>query len=162
MIGGHLDTQEGKLNASVVYSGLFADSFARKRIIGRLVNIFITAARINEHSSFAHPLLRFRFALPREHQALLEQIKKVSFRLVIDKAPVRQLERRGMRLVEEIFKSLRDNPKQLVPSWDEDYAGASTVDRRVCDYVAGMTDGYADKVYRRLFVPGYGSSSDEL
>ena len=82
---------------------------------------------------------------------------------MIDKAPVQQLEQRGIRVVGAILTAFRGNPKQLIPSWDEAYTGVSTVDRRVCDYyVAGMTDSYAEKVYRRLFVPGFGSSSDEL
>jgi dGTPase len=62
-----------------------------------------------------------------------------------------------------VFRALQEDPEQLVPtsSWaDGDVTG--TVDRRICDYVAGMTDSYAEKVYRRLFVPGFGSSSDEL
>jgi hypothetical protein len=28
--------------------------------------------------------------------------------------------------------------------------------------VAGMTDGFAEKIYHRLFTPGVGSSRDEL
>ena len=40
--------------------------------------------------------------------------------------------------------------------------GNDSVERRVCDYIAGMTDSYAEKIYGRLFVPGQGSSHDEL
>ncbi|MEM7530531.1 MAG: hypothetical protein AAF416_23375 [Pseudomonadota bacterium] len=39
--------------------------------------------------------------------------------------------------------------------------GAPT-DRLVCGYIAGMTDSYAEKVYHRLFTPGYGSSGVEI
>lgn len=87
----------------------------------------------------------------------------MSFELVIKKAPVRQLERRGMRIISDVFRALQEDPEQLVPtsSWEDGDLGA-TVDRRVCDYVAGMTDTYAERVYSRLFVPGFGSSSDEL
>jgi dGTPase len=35
-------------------------------------------------------------------------------------------------------------------------------ERRVCDYIAGMTDSFAAKIYHRLFTPGIGSSRDEL
>lgn len=34
--------------------------------------------------------------------------------------------------------------------------------RRVSDYIAGMTDSYASKIYHRLFTPGIGSTRDEL
>ncbi|MDB4277094.1 hypothetical protein N9892_00170 [bacterium] len=32
--------------------------------------------------------------------------------------------------------------------------------RLVCDFLAGMTDGYAVRMYRRLFEPGFGSIGD--
>jgi dGTPase len=32
--------------------------------------------------------------------------------------------------------------------------------RLVCDFLAGMTDGYATRFYQRLFVPGSGSIGD--
>lgn len=67
-----------------------------------------------------------------------------------------------MRVVADLFKAFLANPTQLIPSWDRDYVGATSTARRVCDYVAGMTDSYAERAYRRLFVPGFGSSSDEL
>ena len=32
--------------------------------------------------------------------------------------------------------------------------------RLVCDYLAGMTDGYAGRTYKRLFSPDFGSIND--
>jgi dGTPase len=32
----------------------------------------------------------------------------------------------------------------------------------VCDYISGMTDGYALRLYARLFEPGVGSIGDQL
>ena len=32
--------------------------------------------------------------------------------------------------------------------------------RLVCDFLAGMTDGYAVRMYQRLFSPGFGSIGD--
>jgi dGTPase len=32
--------------------------------------------------------------------------------------------------------------------------------RLVCDFLAGMTDGYATRTFRRLFEPGFGSIGD--
>lgn len=161
-VDGHLRTAEGVLDADVVHRELFADSYRRKQMMGRLVNAFITAASITEERENIHPLLRFRVGLADPHRTLLEALKRMSFTLVIEKAPVQQLEQRGIRLIAELFRAFLANPTQLVPSWDRDYAGTATTARRVCDYVAGMTDNYAERVYRRLFVPGFGSSSDEL
>jgi dGTPase len=30
----------------------------------------------------------------------------------------------------------------------------------VCDFLAGMTDGYAARMYKRLFTPDFGSIGD--
>lgn len=160
-IGGKLGTAGGVLDADVVHRGLFKDSFSRKRMMGRLVNVFITTAKLTSTDA-EHPLLRFKVTLPKNERDLLDSLRKMSFHLVIERPPVRQLERRGKRIVGELFKALSEDPIHLIPSWDDKYQGPDSVPRRVCDYVAGMTDSYAEKVYQRLFVPGYGSSSDEL
>jgi dGTPase len=163
VIGNTLDTNTGSVTAAAVGDGLFGGSFERKQTISRLVSAFITAVEISTRGSFGHPLLQYRVALPDKHRELLDGLRDMSFQLVINKAPVRQLERRGMRIVSDVFRALQEDPEQLVPpgSWDDGDVSA-TADRRICDYVAGMTDSYAERVYRRLFVPGYGSSSDEL
>jgi dGTPase len=160
-VGRTLDTPDGPLTAQVVTVELFADSWRRKAMIGRLVNLFMAAAQVIEKDEFSHPLLRFRVGLTGQHSVLLNAMKKMAFRLAIDKPAVQQLERRGKRVVQQVFEEVLQAPQRLVPGWDDTRPGTS-VQRRVCDYVAGMTDAYAEKVYRRLFVPGVGSSGDEL
>jgi dGTPase len=140
---------------------LFADSWHRKQLIGRLVNLFMASAQVIEKDEFTHPLLRFRVGLIGEHEALLTALKRMAFRLAIDKAAVQQLERRGERVVQDVFRALTKDPEHLVPNW-HDTPAEWPVLRRICDYVGGMTDSYAEKVYSRLFVPGSGSSLDEL
>lgn len=76
---------------------------------------------------------------------------------------VKQLEQRGRRVVQALYDELASDPEKLIPcsawrSLDDKDPGA----RRVCDYAASMTDGFADKMYHRLFTPGVGSSRDEL
>lgn len=162
-VGGSLAANVGRLDATSICNALFKSSFERKQAISRLVSTFCTAVRVEAHRGFRHPLLRLRATLPPDHLALLRALRQMSFSLVIERAPVRQLERRGQQIVKSLFTALRESPKELVPksSWRDGQTEASQ-DRRVCDYLAGMTDSYAEKVYRRLFVPGYGSSSDEL
>jgi dGTPase len=121
----------------------------------------MAAAKLVEESDFEHPLLRFRIRLVGDYERLLNRLKKLSFHLAIDKAEVQQLERRGKLVVANIFQALHDSPDHLIPAWN-DYNSSCATERRICDYVAGMTDSYAERVYRRLFVPGIGSSRDEL
>jgi dGTPase len=150
-------------DAKLVCEGLLADSFRRKQMISGLVNLFITSVTISENSSYDHPLLRFNATLPAGHEKLLKALKGLAYELVIRKAKVQQLERRGQMVVAQLFDTLLSDPESLIPqaSW-QDGCIESTTERRVCDYVAGMTDSYAERLYKRLFNPGFGSSGDEL
>ena len=112
---------------------------------------------------FSHPLLSYRLGLPHEYQAFLDSLKALTYKLVIQRAAIKQLERRGRRVVEALYDELASDPEKLIP-----YSVWSSLDaqdteaRRVCDSSAGMTDGLAEKIYHRLFTPGVGSSRDEL
>ena len=142
---------------------LFDDSFERKQFIGKLVNLFVTSSKIEERQEFSHPLLKFYIGFEEPVEALLDGLKKLTYELVIQRAAVQQLERRGQRIVDALFDEIIKAPAQLVPksAW-EALDQSDTAARRVCDYIAGMTDHYAEKIYGRLFIPGEGSSHDEL
>lgn len=101
--------------------------------------------------------------LDAEIAAFLKGLKAITIELVAQRAAVRQLERRGQRVVKAIFDEILSDPEGLVPasSWRE-LDPSDTVERRVCDWVAGMTDPYAERIFHRLFTPGFGSSADEL
>ena len=62
-----------------------------------------------------------------------------------------------------VFDALLEEPTKMIPAhaWQA-LEGLGDDRRRVCDYVAGMTDPHCEKIYQRLFVPGFGSSRDEL
>ncbi|HLA37606.1 MAG TPA: deoxyguanosinetriphosphate triphosphohydrolase, partial [Candidatus Brocadiales bacterium] len=56
------------------------------------------------------------------------------------------------RFVEELFKAFVANPRQLPPDFQA-WAEKEGIHRGVCDYIAGMTDRYAQDEYLRLFHP---------
>lgn len=161
-IGGRLDTVAGSYDANSVGAGLFDSSYTRKQIISRLVGTFITHAQVRRVDGFDHPLLGYRVGLPYAHRTLLDQLQQMSFALAIDRPAVRQLERRGQRVVSELFQTFLESPTILIPDFAEEGDAGGGIPRRVCDYVAGMTDSYAEKVYKRLFIPGFGTSNDLL
>ncbi len=61
------------------------------------------------------------------------------------------------RIVKSLFDLFFNEPETLPPEWRERYEGAdearheARLARIVCDYIAGMTDRYAMREYRRLF-----------
>ena len=58
----------------------------------------------------------------------------------------------------ELHRKLLKALKSLAHALIIRKAKVQQLERRVCDYVSGMTDSYAE----RLFNPGFGSSGDEL
>jgi len=61
------------------------------------------------------------------------------------------------RIIKSLFDLFFSEPETLPPEWRERYEGAgeagneARLARVVCDYIAGMTDRYAIREYRRLF-----------
>ena len=142
---------------------LFEKNYIRKEMIGHLVNLFITSVQISQEEDFVHPLLKYRIRYDEDISALLHGLKNLTHKLVIERAGIQQLERRGQKIVDSLFRELVDDPSKLLPktTW-ESCSDMDSSERRVCDYIAGMTDSFAEKVYRRLFMPGQGTSSEEL
>ena len=76
---------------------------------------------------------------------------------------VQHLEFKGQKMVVSVFEAMASDPKRLLPRDAYKTFSASGNDHRViCDYVAGMTDGYLLKTYERLFSPRMGSVFDKL
>ena len=55
-------------------------------------------------------------------------------------------------LVQQLFSYFLQHPDKLPPLYQKD-AASSSVERAVCDYIAGMSDVYATDLFQRLFVP---------
>jgi dGTPase len=57
------------------------------------------------------------------------------------------------RVVTDLFARYLDDPDALPPEWREQapQSGSKAYSRRVCDFIAGMTDRYALSEHRRLF-----------
>jgi dGTPase len=152
------------ITADSLTNALFETSYTRKQIISKLVGFCITSTTLKEKQEFEHPLLRFCAYLPDGVRHLLDHLKKISMNLLIKTPAVAQLTRRGMRVVSQLFEVLMEDPKTLIPQtqgWPQDLS-EDAIARRVCDYIAGMTDEYAQKIYGRLFLPGIGNTTDEL
>jgi dGTPase len=114
---------------------------------------------------------RYRFGLLVEPaiRAEADFYKRLSQELVFDHPQLHQLERKAKVILEGIFEAfaesyLNANTSRLMPeSFDriirlkEDRRARARV---LCDYIAGMTDGFAIRTYKRLYDPDFGSLLD--
>ena len=142
------------------------DSCIRKESIGRLIHLCIIHCRIRYNEIFEHPLLSLNAYLEKPFAQLQKQLEKVIVTLVIKSPNVQHLEFKGQRIVIELFKALEMDPERFLPeSTFKTYIQAKNEKaqkRVICDYIAGMTDEYAAKLYERIFCPHRGSVFERL
>lgn len=103
-----------------------------------------------------------------------ELFKSLAYEVVFLSPQLKQLEHKGSYMLRRLWEVME---KRYVFGEDidgQDFALLSEADaaeifeaatlekkaRLVCDFLAGMTDGYAARTFRRLFEPGFGSIGD--
>ena len=145
--------------------------------VGSRIGKYIRACRLETDVNFLSGetnRYRFRLMIDPEVKAESEVFKKLAFQVVFLSPQLKQLEHKGSYLLRGLWNVLeeryvRGNPIdgqhfQLLPedAAAEIAAAGSEWDRArlVCDFLAGMTDGYAARMYKRLFTPDFGSIGD--
>ncbi|WP_141504406.1 anti-phage deoxyguanosine triphosphatase [Paenibacillus luteus] len=125
-----------------------------KPLFADLVSGFINEITIVEpQPSFSSNRLRYKAVIPEDAMLLLEDLKSLVGEHVIFSQKVQTFEWRGGKIIEKLFDAMIHD-KNLLPenrkiNWD---ASSERVNARlVCDYIAGMTDTYALKMYSRLY-----------
>ncbi len=134
----------------------------RKDAIGTLVNGFVTAIVIKEDDSFEAPLLRFNASLEPEFAHALTVLKQLVYRYVIRKPEIQMLEYKGQQIVMELFEAFASDPERLLPlntqeRWRTSQEQGLNSHRVLADYISGMTDEFAGRLYQQLFSPKAGS-----
>jgi dGTPase len=87
-----------------------------------------------------------------EVQAFKEELERFLHRRVYNHYRVQRMAGKGRRFVTELFRAFRASPR-LLPERYQRRADDEPLERIVCDYLAGMTDRYAQNEYLRLFQP---------
>ena len=148
---------------------------ALERTMNRKIGAFVEACRLVERDTFMNDLTnRYRFGLELDPAVVREQqlYARLAREVVFQSPQVCQLEHKGGFMIERIFGALQANylgpdpARQALLSRDfaaEMRAAGEDPDRGariICDYLAGMTDAFASRIYKRLFDPDYGSIVD--
>ena len=144
----------------------------RKRLTSHLIGRYIKATkrteRDNVHKDAVSPRYCYKVQIPVEYRVEVALINRLIREFVIDSPQVRTLEEKGKHIIRSLFSKFidTDNAKYLLP---DDWKGYLPDDgtekgkaRVVSDYLAGMTDDYAQKLYSKLFLPNQGSVFEVL
>ena len=156
-------------------------SSIRKRkvdpFVGSRIGKYIRATTLTTDTNFlsgASNRYRFRLVVDPALKAESKLFKKLAFEVVFLSPQLKQLEHKGNHLLHGLWdvlvkryvtgNNIDGQTFQLLP---EDAASeieqADTEEKKarlVCDFLAGMTDGYAARMYKRLFTPDFGSIGD--
>lgn len=151
------------------------DSGDVELVISREIGACIRACRLEPCDGFMSDRTaryRYRLAVDESTRRRTTWFGRMSVDLVFRTAQLQQLEFKGRRLLRAIFDAYRDayldgeNTRRIAllpPLWEQAVLQEPHPGRRariLCDYIAGMTDAFAIRSYKRMFDPDYGSILD--
>ncbi|HKB91591.1 MAG TPA: dNTP triphosphohydrolase [Opitutaceae bacterium] len=143
-------------------------------VFGSRIGRFISACRLRERSNFmSEKSNRYRFELVVVPEAEREAkfFKKMANDIIFESPQLQQIEHKARKVLFNLWESYWSNYVErgervisiLPPQTGKLIESETTMDgkaRRICDYLAGLTDGMIVRTYRRLFDPEFGSIRD--
>lgn len=107
------------------------------------------APRTLEDIHVAPALIAFTDAMKEENRALKSFLRENLYQHY----EVLRMTAKARRIIRDLFAAFTGNPRLLPPQYQE-MADRGNLARATADYIAGMTDRYSMKEYRRLFSVG--------
>lgn len=152
--------------------GIRADRLAG--IFSDRIGSFITACRLRERDNFmAARTERYRFELVVAPEALaqVQFYKRMANDIIFESPQLQQMEHKARKVMFDLWDSCWRNyvepgPRviRILPpaagALLDAARGRREKARRICDWLAGLTDGMIVRTYRRLFDPEFGSFRD--
>ncbi|MEW9906477.1 MAG: anti-phage deoxyguanosine triphosphatase [Candidatus Symbiodolus clandestinus] len=137
----------------------------RKQAIGTLVNRLISDAQLQPlEPAFDSPLFSFTVTLSAPMAAVLTEFKRIVDHFIIQDTRVQRLEYKGQQLIKQLFYALESDSERLLPEhsrqrWRQANEQQGNPHRVIADYIAGMTDNFAQQLYQQLLMPATLGSS---
>ncbi|MCZ7602865.1 MAG: dNTP triphosphohydrolase [Melioribacteraceae bacterium] len=141
--------------------------------LGSQVGDFIQACSIKERKTFLDDKTnRYKYVLVVDNSCLEKAnfYKNIAVDLVFKSTQLHQMESKGDYMLTNFFSVMRENyiekisGMKLIPEFSHKIVVNSSDKferaRLICDNIAGMTDSFAMRSYRRLFDPNYSSLAD--
>jgi dGTPase len=91
-----------------------------------------------------------RFSDNMSEQAM--QLKRFLRKNLYQHYQVNRMTSKARRIISELFNAFMQEPMLMPPDYQEPRGESAAQARKVSDYVAGMTDRYAMREHRRLFM----------
>lgn len=154
---------DDKIVYDKILEDLFGDGSRRKHAVSRLVHFFVSSVIIVENDGMDEPLIRLKADIGDDQREFLDALKAIVKEEVVFSPNVQHLEFKGKQMVVAVFEAISNSPNKFLPKTERIIFDHSHEKQRIiCDYVAGMTDGYLMRLYDRLFSPRMGSLFDRI
>ncbi len=145
--------------------------------IGKRIGHYIQSTSLRECVNFlSHQSMRYHYELVVDEHVRRESalFKKLAFEVVFLSPQLKQLEHKGNHMLHTLWNLLEKRyiTEGMIDGQNFQLLGNDTSGeieeaerdadkaRLICDFLAGMTDGYAARMYKRLFLPDFGSIND--
>jgi dGTPase len=133
-------------------SSIAVNGYFRREFTGQLVDKFVSGVRLDFDNE--HPW-RSQVFLEEEIHKEVEVFKHLTYEVIIMSPRLKIVEHRGYNLVKTLFETLdSDWGYHLLPdhfqSMYETFESTDDKKRLICDFIAGMTDSYANEFYERI------------
>ena len=143
-------------------------------VFSNKIGEFIRACHLREEENRMSPKTnryRYRLDVSSEIREECELYKTLACDLIFQSPQIQKIEFRGGFFLKRLFDAYCENYagdsgrklkilSHLVSGWIERETTKEGKMRRICDYLAGMTDGNAMRAYKRLFDPDFGTIAD--
>ncbi|HOC39498.1 MAG TPA: deoxyguanosinetriphosphate triphosphohydrolase, partial [Thermodesulfobacteriota bacterium] len=91
-------------------------------------------------------------AFSNETQQRNQQLKNFLMENLYNHYRVKRMSRKSKMIITRLFTAYREGP-MILPKKQQQKMQQESKERIICDYIAGMTDRYAQDEYRKLFDP---------
>ncbi|MDD2695809.1 MAG: deoxyguanosinetriphosphate triphosphohydrolase [Anaerolineales bacterium] len=147
---------------SVGWRGPVLDDLTRHRLIRHLIGMEVTdlvqatdqclrerqVKSAEELQRLPHNVMRFSEDMVRRNR----QLKDFLYNNLYRHHRVVRMQVKAERIVTDLFRAYQSDP-EILPKHVQEAIGDRSLERTICDYIAGMTDRFAVEEYQKLLDP---------
>ena len=151
-----------RLRDSVGWHSTELDELTRHRLIRRLIGMEVsdlldaTVGRLQPLNLVSVQQLQRLdsnvVGFSDDFRRMNQQLKSFLYQNMYQHHRVVRMQTKAERILADLFKAYIDNP-EVLPSEVQERAREGELHRTICDYIAGMTDRFAQEEHSKLFDP---------